>query len=242
MATRLAHHLAAALLATTLAVPTPAPAQTLTFDFDHSFGDVPSDGPAPWLRAVFQDIGGGVVRLTMSAPGLSTDTGGGAQQPEFAHEWWFNLNPAYSADLLVATPQAGIVAAGIDRPGDPGIGSKLKPDGDGLFSFRFNFGPGALAFGQSSAYDLSVTGVPGLTARDFDHFSTPAGGTTGPFRAAAHIQSTGPLNEGSDFVAPRAIPEPASLALAATAMLGLAFARRRRAGMRAQAQQRGNKV
>ena len=42
MATRLARHLAAALLATGLAFATPAAAETLTFDFDHSFGEVPA--------------------------------------------------------------------------------------------------------------------------------------------------------------------------------------------------------
>jgi len=225
----LAALLAAPFLAAGLALATPAQASSLTFDFDYSFGAVPSDGTAPWLRALFEDQGGGIVRLTLSAPGLSADTQGD-QQAEFADEWWFNLNPAYSADKLTLSPVSGQTISSIDRPGDPGAGAKLKPDGDGIFSFRLNFAPGTISLGQTSVYDLAVTGYPGLNAADFNYDSLPAGGV-GPFRAAAHIQSTGASNLGSDFVAPTStfIPEPASLSLLAASLLGLGLARRRRA-------------
>ena len=225
-ATALASRAAAALLAAGLAFATPVHASSLTLDFDYSFGAVPSDGTAPWLRAVFQDQGAGIVRLTLSAPGLSADTDGG-QPAEYADEWWFNLNADYSADNLTAAHVSGLTVTGIDRPGDPGAGAKLKPDGDGTFSFRFNYAPGTMALGQTSTYDLAVTGYPGLTASDFNYFSIPSGGA-GPFRAAAHVQSTGLGNEGSDFVAPNPIPEPASLALLTASLLGLGLARRGR--------------
>lgn len=226
---RLAALLAVPIVVAGLALATPAQADPLTLDFDYSFGAVPSDGTSPWLRAVFQDQGSGIVRLTLSAPGLSIDAGGGGQQPEYADEWWFNLNPAYSADNLTAAYISGQAVSSIDRPGDPGIGSKLKPDGDGIFSFRLNFGPGVLSLGQTSVYDLAVTGYSGLTVADFNYYSAPSGGA-GPFVAAAHIQSTGAGNLGSDFVAPTStfIPEPASLSLLAAALAGLGLARRRR--------------
>jgi hypothetical protein len=218
----------AALLACTvlgLAVATGrAQADTVTFDFNTSFGAVPSDGTAPWLRAEFTDIAPGEVRLTLTAPGLSTDTAGG-QAAEYADEWWFNLNPLYDANSLVSTYLSGEEAIKFIVPATAG-GGELKPDGDGTFDFRFNFASGTLSNGMSSVYRLS--GIAGLTAADFRYYSQEPSGGAGPFLAAAHIQSTGPNNEGSDYVAPVDVAEPSSLALLAAGAFAFGASRRRR--------------
>ena len=214
--------LLAASLGLSLAA-TPARADTLVYDFGQRFGAVPSDGTAPWLRAEFTDVAPGQVTLSLSAPGLSADTDGG-ESPEYADEWWFNLNPLYNADNLVNTYVSGEVATFI-LPSGAG-GGALKPDGDGTFDFRVDFTHGHLAQGMTSVYTLS--GIAGLTAADFRFYSEPPSGGAGPFLAAAHIQSTGAGNQGSDFVAPIDTPEPAGLAVLGVALAGFSRLRRRR--------------
>jgi len=213
-----------------MGLATESRATTLTFDFNTSFGAVPSDGTSPWLRAVFDDVvSPGKVRLTMSAIGLSTDGGGVGAAPEFADTWWFNLNPSLNADSLVFAYVSGYTAHHISTP-DSASGGELRPDGDHTFDIFFHFKDDPdgdpLRQGETSVYDLS--GIAGLKALDFNYLSQEPGGSAGPFLAASHIQSTGDGNLGSDYVAPSrgSVPEPIALTLLGLGLAALAARRR----------------
>jgi hypothetical protein len=103
-----------------------------------------------------------------------------------------------------------------------------KANGDGEFDILFRFLAGDLSQGETSVYDIG--GIAGLSVLDFDFLSAISGGE-GTYKAAAHIQSTGAANQGSDFVGAingTVIPEPGTLALFGLGLAGLGAGVRRR--------------
>jgi hypothetical protein len=212
-------------------------AATLTLDFDTSFGDqsdpgtAPPDGGTPWFTAVFDDGGSpGTVTLTMTlASTVGTATVDGV---------YFNLDPAMDAALLTIAYDGLSSTA----PEDHSIGQAtdgFKPDSDGFMDIFFNFPPpgGQARFeaGEVAVYDISGAG---LVASSFDFLSTPDPlelNPTGPWKAAAKIQSTGSttvicddgVGECSDWIAPAIIPVPAAAWLFGSALCLLGWMRRR---------------
>ena len=101
----------------------------------------------------------------------------------------------------------------------------FQADGDGRYDILVDFSTAAasrLTPGETIVFDITST-TPGFTSDSFLVFSAPGGGN-GPFQAAAHIQ--GLPDGGSDFVSE--VPEPASLLLLGSGLIGVATGLRRR--------------
>ena len=202
-----------------------ATAAVVTFEYTESFGAVSPDGPAPWATSVFDDGGSaGSVTLTMSTPLTVNEADLTAM--------YFNLDPSLDLSSLSFTRVGGsgpitantTISTGIDAFGPVG--------GDGFYDIEFDFPPppGQQAARFNAGEDLiyTITGT-GITANSFNFFGTPGpGGNAGPFLSVARFQSTGPDQNGSDFVG--AVPVPAAVWLFGSGLLGLVgIARRKRA-------------
>jgi hypothetical protein len=207
-----------------LLLSTQVVADTLTFDTSIEFsGGTPPSGAPPWMRAVFDDGGGsGSVMLTLSNLGLV--------DMEFVSEWDFNLDPALDPTALVfsAPTKVGMFM-------DPTISTgtdAFQANGDGKYDIQFAFSVsgmmgGALRFGAGESMELTISGIPSLTASSFDFLSAPMGGH-GPFPTAAHVQGIGPTGEDSGWVT---VPEPSSLLLVTLYAICAFGALRRRTGL-----------
>jgi hypothetical protein len=217
-----------------------AQAGTLTLQYNHSFGSVPADGPAPWLTAVFDDGGSqGTVSLTLSV----ANTIGAADITDL----YYNLDPNLKFDNLTITRTGG--SGPIDNHISVSTGSNsYKAGGDGWYDIHFDLPPSpgqdAARFNADETLTFDITGIMTLKASSFDFLSADGGGA-GPFTAAAHVQSTGPSPfEESDWIAallpqtdppptvpdsPPTVPVPATAWLFGSALGLLGWIRRRAA-------------
>lgn len=182
---------------------------TLTFDLSVEYsGGTPPSGAAPWLRAEFADVTGGV-QLTLT--GLLTTN-------EFVTEWDFNLDPGLTPMWLGFSSVIGPIATistGVDL---------FKADGDGRYDIEFLFptAPPSTRFNGTDQSVYLITSSEAISASSFNFLSAPAGGS-GPFVTAAHVQGIGPGANLSGWVT---TPEPTSLLGFAT-LIGIAPYRRR---------------
>ena len=160
-------------------------ATSIQFDFNHEFSSgTPPAGTAPWLRAIFTDVGVDTVSLKISAVNLSPT--------EFVSGWYFNLDPLMNANNLVFGGPA-VNSGAVTSPGIQTGKDKFKADGDGKYDILFSFATSGGATERFTAGDsitFTLSGILGLTADDFNFLSAPAGGH-GPFISAAHVQGIG---------------------------------------------------
>jgi hypothetical protein len=150
-------------------------------------GTKPSSQTSPWLRATFEDIAGGKVRLTMDALNLSSG--------EFVGTWSFNINPSVAAaslnfDLSTLDP-AQVVPNSI---GHTPTGQNYKAGPEKYFDIQFANqtanNPGRFTAGESLIYEIGLIGGT-LSAADFLYVNQQKNGSlTIPddWYSAAHIQ------------------------------------------------------
>jgi hypothetical protein len=177
--------------------------------FNTTFSGTSPAGTNTWIEVMFHDLGAGKVSLTISNSGL-TDS-------EFISGLYFNLNTNLGPTQLTFQLTGGNDPSGASTI-STGV-NQFKADGDGLYDILFSFPTttdGRFGVGDYLVYEAS--GIPTITALDFDFVSAPAGGS-GPFLAAAHVQSIGSAG-ASGWIRPTefqavTVPEaqPASLIL-----------------------------
>jgi len=191
----------------------PVSADDFTMFFGPS-GTFSGTAPAGSLSAEFTDVAANMVRLVIT----SSLAAGENLDPNKA--LYLNIDPADSALLgsITFTLKANTgfsQAAAVMESEDA-----FKPDGDGLYDILFTYSPSTKAFttGQSQTYLITGTG---LNADDFLFLSTCGSGCgTGSTLAAVHVQNTPAGGNGSAFVGAVLLPEPASMGLLGTALLG----------------------
>ena len=206
-----------------------AQATTLTLSFGAPFGDTDPgkpnpDGIPPWLTAEFTDTTGGV-QLDLTA-NLTGDN--------FIRLIYFNYIPQSSANVLTFAPTTG-VTLGLNH---------VNADGDGYFDIGLNLDDLGALTATNTTQSFLITGPTDLDVSDFEYKSGAKGSDTdtyerefGPYFAAAHVQSISTDPPGSTWIYAEidddgdiieVVPEPSTVILLGSGLLGLLYAGRRR--------------
>lgn len=107
----------------------------------------------------------------------------------------------------------------------------FKADGDGFFDVLITFptsGSNRLDTGESITFTMTATGLTSDSFVDWSCDTCQGAGGNGPFRIAAHVQSTASSGGQSVWISEGELPEPTSMLLLGTGLLGVAARIRKR--------------
>jgi PEP-CTERM motif-containing protein len=225
------------LVAGVIAFALPAQATTITFELNFEFSDAtsPAGDPPPWLTATFEDTGFNTVELTLDSYGLVADefvAGYTATNPETSKGWYFNFDDDTILNDLVFTPDSSGQADGIMT----GV-NEYKADGDGHFDILFAWThANRLLKNETEVYTITLNSSGTFDATSFNTHSTTS--AKGDIYSAAHVQNIGTAGdsgwigsgggggEGEDD--PPVIPEPATMLLLGSGLIGFAVSGKKR--------------
>lgn len=205
--------------------PLPAEASTFIYNFYSVLKGAASPSSPPWLTARFTDVAPGKVEMTFTASSLTGR--------ESVKGFYLNLNPALNPCLLVFNR---INSAGLFKDPKIGVGSNaFRADGGGKFDIRLQFsdsGGSSRQFGAGDQVTYLISGIPGLTASNFDFTSVP-NFRKGPIYSAAQVRGIGPC-DGKSWLYPAdgfvPVPEPSAPVLFGLVLVVFGALRARRQG------------
>jgi hypothetical protein len=197
----------------------PVKATPIPWEFNYEFsGATAPEGKAPWLTATFIDgtnSDSDIVYLTMTATGL-TDA-------EHVKAWYFNFCSGNSTTL--SDLKFNIRTDGDFTPPTVSTGENAyQRGGGGKYDIEFLFpNSNDERFGVGDSLTVTIEGT-GLVADWFACESAPQGRQP-TFLSKAHIGGIGP-EDASGWVAP--VPEPATMLLLGSGLIGLAAVGRKK--------------
>jgi hypothetical protein len=191
-------------------------------------GTPPHSSTTPWVNTLFQDLGNNTVRLTITAPNLTSGT---LANPEFLQSLFLNYNDTKQVTSLTFTPVFtmwhGLANAFSLIESKNNEQASTGGKYDILLGFQTKGVPSQFNQGDQVVFDITTQPGTSLSSQDFAFLSTP--GTAGSFYAAGLIQNTGINNKQSDYAGATTftvlgVPEPVSgLATAGCCLVGLAM-------------------
>src|SRR6266516_1908046 len=160
---------ASAAVVVAMLAPLPAGADSMLYQFGTNVfsGSSPTSTNTPYVKALFEDVSPGTVRLTFSAPHLTNN--------ENVGELYLNLNPTKNLSSLYFTNFS--VSSGSFIFPTVATGEDFKKAGsDGKYDIVLTFKGSGLPtwFSGGDVMVCNISGVPGLTVHDFAYLSTPA--------------------------------------------------------------------